>query len=579
MKTKVIKSAPAPPRHAWRHGWHPWWLGLAALICAFEIYSPGINGPFVFDDLTLPFGSSQAADFPFRAWLGVRPLLMISYWLNYRLSGESTFSYHAVNVLLHAANSILVFWIVRRLLEWAAVATRITPAKRRLLALFAAAFFLFHPVATEAVTYIAGRSETLSVLFFFSTFTIFLYRRSQAISWPVSASILILFAAAINTKEHTAVLPLIFLLTDYFWNPGFSLTGIKRNWRLYVPLAALTLAGVLFLLRYLSSAPTIGFHIKDLAWHEYFFTECRAFFVYLRLFLLPFGQNVDYDFPISRTIFDRGAIFALLGIVILAGAAIYFRRRFPLASYGFLMSVILFAPTSSFVPIADVLVERRLYLPFIGLLLISIEFLNRVQWDRKTLATVLASICLVMGFLTYRRNGIWSSALALERDAVEKSPRSARAHEQLGFAYFFEGRCAEAATEYETAAKYQKPTYMLYLDWGVALDCKKDFDRALGKLRAGAAIQATAQVYAAIGRVLSRQGKWDESLAALKKAESLDPSFARTYIYRGAIHQDLGQLQAAESDYHLALHYDPRNENARDLLMRLEADLNTRRNN
>ncbi|MDQ2901744.1 MAG: tetratricopeptide repeat protein [Acidobacteriota bacterium] len=569
-RLKVMKGAPGPSRRAW---W-PYWLGLlAAIYCAFEVYSPGINGPFVFDDLTLPFGGSHAADLPFRAWLGVRPLLMISYWLNYQLSGESTFSYHVVNVALHVANSILVFSIVRRLLEFAAA------GRRDLLAIFAAAFFLFHPVATEAVTYIAGRSETLSVLFFFGAFTLFLYRRSQAISWPVSAAILTLFAAAINTKEHTAVLPLIFLLTDYFWNPGFSLTGIKHNWRLYIPMAAATAAGILFLLRYLSTAPTIGFHIKDLSWYQYFFTECRAFFVYARLFLFPAGQNVDYDFPISQTVSDHGAIFAMLAIIALVGAAIYFRHRYPLASYGFLMSLILFAPTSSFVPIADVIAERRLYLPFIGLLLIPIEFLSRLQWERKTLAVVLASICLVMGFLTYRRNGIWSSALALERDAVEKSPRSARAREQLGFAYFFEGRCAEAVAEYAAAGNYSKPTYMLYLDWGVALDCNKEFDKALEKLRAAAAIQPAAQAYAAIGRVLSRQGKWDESLAALKEAESLDPSFARTYIYRGAIHQDLGQMQAAETDYQLALRYDPRNENARDLLMRLEADLNARRHN
>ncbi|MGI8991819.1 MAG: tetratricopeptide repeat protein [Bryobacteraceae bacterium] len=575
MKAKVIgsaPSAPAPPRHAW---W-PYWLGLAAaLFCAFEIYAPGLNGPFVFDDLMLPFGGSRAADLPFRAWLGVRPLLMASYWLNYQFSGERAFSYHVVNVALHAANSILVFWIVRKVFDFAAIPS----AKRDIPTIFAAAFFLVHPVATEAVTYIAGRSETLSVLLFFCAFTLFLYRRSQAVSWPVSAVILILFAAAINTKEHTAVLPAVFLLTDYFWNPGFSLTGVQRNWRLYIPLAAATVAGVLFLLRYLSSAPTIGFHIEDLPWYAYFFTECRAFFVYLRLFLIPAGQNVDHDFPISRTIFDRGALLAILGIVALVGAAIYYRRRYPLASYGFLMSLILFAPTSSFVPIADVLVERRLYLPFIGLLLIPIEFLRRVPWDRKTLAIVLASICLTMAFLTYRRNEVWSSALALERDAVEKSPRSVRAHEQLGFAYFFEGRCAEAVAEYATAANYRKPTYMLYLDWGVALDCNKDFDKALEKLSAAAAIQRTAQVYAAIGRVLSRQGKWDEALAALKQAESLDPAFARTYIYRGAIHQDLGQLQAAESDYRLALHYDPRNENARDLLMRLDADLNARPRN
>ena len=576
MKQKARK-APLPTRTAATIQTWQFPAGLAAaLIFAFQIYSPGINGPFVFDDLTLPFGGQHAADLPFRDWLGVRLLLMISYWLNYQLSGESTFSYHVVNVLLHVANSALVFWIVRKLSGLVATGEP-EQSRRDILALFAAAIFLLHPVQTEAVTYIAGRSEGLSVLLFFSALTIFLYRKSRAVSWRVSIGILVLFAAAINTKEHTAMLPIVLVLSDYFWNPGFSLEGIRRNWRLYVPLAITATIGILFVLRYLREAPTVGFHLKDLPWYQYFFTQWRALFVYLRLFLFPVGQNIDYDFAISRTVFDHGAILGLIGIFLMLGAAIYYRREYRLASYGFFLSLILFAPTSSVVPIADPIVERRLYLPMLGLLLILVEFVGRIRWPRKTMIVVLSSIALVAGFLTYERNEVWRSDIALEADAVLKAPRNPRAHEQLGFAYFFAGRCGEAAREYATAAQYMTPNYMLYLDWGVALDCNKQFDQALEKLRKAAAIVPTAQVYSAMGRVLSRQSKWDEALASLDKAVQLDATFARTYIYRGAIHQDTGQLEAARSDYQLALRYDPRNRNARDLLASIEAALRSGR--
>src|SRR5207244_6267493 len=90
------------------------------------------------------------------------------------------------------------------------------------LALFGAGLFLLHPLQTETVAYIAGRSDGLSSLFFLGAFALFLYRRAPAITWPVALGVLALFVAAMATKENMVVLPAVVLLTDYFWNPGFS---------------------------------------------------------------------------------------------------------------------------------------------------------------------------------------------------------------------------------------------------------------------------------------------------------------------------------------------------------------------
>jgi len=106
-------EATAPAQRVW---W-PWLLAAAVVaIAVFEIYTPALNGPFLLDDSYLPYDAPVVPG-PLRQWIGgVRPLLMFSYWLNYRAGGQDTYGYHAVNVLLHLLNGGLVWLIVRRLL-------------------------------------------------------------------------------------------------------------------------------------------------------------------------------------------------------------------------------------------------------------------------------------------------------------------------------------------------------------------------------------------------------------------------------------------------------------------------------
>ncbi|MCL4401576.1 MAG: hypothetical protein M1436_02780, partial [Acidobacteria bacterium] len=222
-----------PSRAAGGIRWWHWALALAgALIAVLEAYGPALRGPFVFDDQYLPFTDPALADQPLHNWfVGVRPLLMFSFWANFRISQLHPLSYHLFNVLFHFITAVLVFLIGRRLLGWAGT----KDATREILAAFAGGLFLLHPVQTESVAYVASRSEALSVMFFYAAFALFLYRRSSAVSWPVAAGVLLLFGAAATTKEHTAVLPALLLLTDWFWapEPGFSpIQRIRRNWRL-----------------------------------------------------------------------------------------------------------------------------------------------------------------------------------------------------------------------------------------------------------------------------------------------------------------------------------------------------------
>ncbi len=458
---------PRPPEGGLR-----WWhyaLGLlATLLILLEVYQPALRGPFVFDDQYLPFADPQAAQQPLRRWVaGVRPLLMASFWANYRLSEMEPYSYHLFNVLLHWVSGWLVFLVVRRLLERAGA----TGAPRELLAAFAGGVFLWHPLQTESVAYVASRSEALSGMFLYAALALFLYRRREAVSWPVAAGVMLLFGAAVSTKEHTAVLPVLLLGADYFFNPGFSFRGIRRNWRLYVPIAA---AGVLALLRIwdiVRASGTTGFALKEFTWYQYFFTQCRVIWIYIRLFLLPYGQTIDYNLPVSRTLLEHGAVLGLAALLLATAAAFVFRRRYPLAAFGFFAFLLLLAPTSSVVPIADPIAERRMYLPLLGLLLVAVEFLRRWKARRVHQAAALTAVLVVAGLLTYSRNQAWGSDVALWEDAAAKSPGKQRIHFQLGFAYFKQGRCEDAARHYEMTARLARPDYRLYYNLALAYAC------------------------------------------------------------------------------------------------------------
>ena len=181
-------------------------------------------------------------------------------------------------------------------------------------AVFGALLFLLHPLQAESVAYISGRSDALCGLFGSASLAAFLYRRSPAISWPGVASVVLLFAAALLTKEQAVVLPVLFVFSVFWWNPGSRLRSVRANWKLYATLAVGAAGGVALFWRLITGAGTggsAGFSMKDFTWYQYLFTEFRVFFAYVFNFVLPVNLNVDWDFPISHTIFEHGAILGL----------------------------------------------------------------------------------------------------------------------------------------------------------------------------------------------------------------------------------------------------------------------------
>src|SRR5260370_867901 len=225
----AVAVAEGQQRRLWAHA-----AGIAAaLIVVFQVYWPVMSGPFMLDDTYLPYMNSGYATAPLKAWItGLRPALMFSYWLNYQHAGnQDTFAYHMVNVLLHLFNGAFIYLAVRKILSWA----KSEKWQTEDLSIFAAGLFLLHPVQTESVRSIASRSETLSVFFLLAAFVVFLYRKTVSVGVGTALAVLILFGAACLNKGHGAVFSALLILTEYYRKPGFSLAGVRRNWKLYMP--------------------------------------------------------------------------------------------------------------------------------------------------------------------------------------------------------------------------------------------------------------------------------------------------------------------------------------------------------
>ncbi len=538
------------------------WTGLGAfagLSLVFEIYAPALRGPFILDDRYLPiFNPNITGDI--RGWVTfIRPMLGFSYWIDYLIHGPDPFGFHVSNVLLHFAVSAIAAVVAAKFLEWAG-----TPQRMRIaLAGFAGALFLLHPLQTESVAYLASRSEILSMLFYYAAFAVFIYREGGRMSLLRSLLVFILFGAALATKEHTLTLPLLLVLTDFWWRRG----GFRAHRILYSLLALAGAAGAAFIWRVISTTNTAGFQMRDLPPAVYFFTQCRVVWTYIRMFFLPYGQNIDPDIPVSATLMDHGAIFGLLGFAAAVVLAWIYRKDFPLASFGLLMFLLLISPTSSFVPIKDVLAEHRLYMPFLGLIFVCLEFLRRLRFSQAALACcAILAVCCV---LTYQRVSLWESAVLLWQDSVNKSPNKYRPRFQLAYAQYEQGQCGDAVQSYETAIKLGPADQRLLVDFALALDCAGRWTRAIEELHRALAYENTAHIHTQIGMILAKHGKFPDALEQLAQAEQIDPRYEMTYVYRGNIYETSGNKALASREYQHAIALNPQNQSAREALSRV----------
>ncbi len=397
-----------------------WGAPLLLLVLALVIflaYCQTIHGPFQLDDevwIVKNPAIKNLSNLP-SILLAQRGLTTASLALNYAMGGLDPRGYHLVNIFIHIINAVLVYLFVAQTLGLAGLAK----ARARLLGISAAAVFSLHPVQTEAVSYIVQRMESMSALFSLLALLAFARGAAAALStkrYACYALATAAYVAAFYSKEIAITVPGLILLYDICFVAQGSVRALIGRWPLYAVLGGLSLFFVINTvaplggfndvssqsqretapsaapaptgeyadLPALKQLPTAGFGVTSITPYQYFLTESNVLLYYYTLLIFPARQNIDYDFPVSRGLFERPhprpgtrlliplpppIVSLALHAALLVLAAFLFvrslRRTAPRArcfSFFIIWFYLVLAPTSSFVPIVDVIFEHRLYL-------------------------------------------------------------------------------------------------------------------------------------------------------------------------------------------------------------------------
>ena len=456
----------------------------------YLLENPFVNGRGTLDDV-------RQQDPGLSASLAQRILGYLTFKANFALHGPAPFGYHAVNLAIHLANGVLVYLLVLLTFRTPLLCRPGPDEQAPLVAIGTALLFVSHPVQTEAVTYIMQRLTSLAALFYLLSLLCYVCWRLTGESVPHAAGTasaapgarlqrrlryagaLVAALAAMKTKENAVTLPVIILLYELVFFRGRLRERLVRLAPLLATVLVVPLTTLLVLSRTSMNIGQLTLSEDVVSRHDYLVTQVRVVATYLRLLILPAGQNFIHDYPVFRSFFAVPVIAsALVHAALLGAAAMLFRRsrsgdpRQRFAAFGILWFYITLSVESSIIPLPRLLYEYRLYLPSVGFLAAAVTALFTVTAGRVRAAAVMAAVLLASLLLagaTYRRNAVWGDNVLLYEDAVRKSPGSALAHASLGGAYASAGRLEDAIREYRITVRLH-PQYTA-IWYNLALSC------------------------------------------------------------------------------------------------------------
>lgn len=559
------------------------WLLSLVLLTGF-LYVNVLQNGFVWDDRTMLFSSSSVAGASGGKNIAQRPLMLFSFQVDRLLYGRNPAGFHLTNLLLHLGIVLIFAGVVRSLLG------------SEIPALIAGALFVLHPVHSEAVSALLGRSDLLVGLF--SLLGLWAYRKRSPLFSLVFG--LLFFLLAIASKESGLATLGLFVWYDLC----FRRSEGRRLWIRWLPLLALVLLAIpvyLFLLH-----RNAWLAVASLKWwggspYHTFLMMLTIVWEYARLLIFPSWLSPWYVTPVVNTWLNWKVV---IGLVILLGALailVLSVRRRPALAFGLGWVFLFLIPVSNIIPIpGSMMAERWLYVPSMGFCLLGGMALDWV-WTKLVvprgsgwrLGGIAAGIfvAILMGWQTVHSNAVWQDDETLFRRVIERFPNSFKGHANLGKTLLDQGRMTEAKGELRKAValKSDSPFPFLWLGEVCLREGKLDSAQAafsesirkdstfypaylslgglyrqVGRADSALAVYAeglrhvqSAELYNNYGIQLVEHGSLPEGIQAYQQAVWVDPGYAPAYHNMGNAYRSLGDFPEAEASYRQALRVDP----------------------
>jgi tetratricopeptide (TPR) repeat protein len=587
--TKANSSLPRDSRGARSDA--PAWLAAVVLAIAVGlVYSWFLNVPLIFDDDTTigtndsihslwPLVGTTEHPGPLRTARGGpvsgRPLVSLSFALNYYFGELSPTGYHTVNVIIHFSSALLLWAIVRQTLRLPYFASRYDLVAGW-LALAVSLIWALHPLQTEAVIYATQRTELMVAFFYLATLYCSLRYWSAGVKLPSRAVWLTLAIVAslagMASKEVMVTAPIMVLLFERVFLTGSLASALRRSWPLYVGLAATWL----LLLALNIGSPRgntagIGLGTPLATW---WLTQSQVVLTYLKQVVWPWPLLIHYLLPYRETLAEAW-MYALPVLLLGFGTLLLLWRNHPVGYLGVWVFAIL--STTSIVPIlTETAAERRMYLPLAALavllvmggyrlLQLCIRRSKPLSGDKALLLTLAPALVLaiVLGIVSAKRLNAYYDPFHLWQDVVQYQPNNYIANINMGVALRGVGRDAEAIEYFQNAARLHPSSSDARSNLGFMLVKVGRIPEGISELQAALELKPDDPYFLHnLGLALMRTGRSSEGLEKLEQSVRIKPDYAHAHNSLGLAVASIGRLDRAREEFEIALSIDPGYENA-----------------
>lgn len=501
----------------------------------------------------------------------------ISYWLNstyYKFIRFDPLYYRIGNVVIHIANGIIIFFILLTIFKRLPRQSFFTK-NRFSISCITALIFLLHPVQTQTVSYIIqGQLEGLATLSILSMVLCFLWINYGSTLTIYFCLFPIFFAfcfLSTGTKEIAIVGPFLVLLVDWFFVARGNLKKLKSRWWFHAIVISIVLGTYVYFLSAKFFANLLLFNLRAennlgniitsnyteaITPFYFFISQFKVILHYVWIYVWPYRICVEYDWVLTRSIFEPDCIFPFIALCTLGYALwkILRQNSTSVVCFAALWFAIAIAPRSSFMPSPELLADYKTYPASFGIILLLssafvwlfehvahyMSFRNQ-HYQQYTKIILTLCLAVVLSTHTMLRNTVWSSGLNFWGNIVQNAPGKPRAYNNYGVELAQKlGKYTEAIPYYQRAISMDKRYRDPYNNLAVSYASTKQLDKAIDILKQSLKIYPNyPEAYNNIGSFLIEKKEYATAEKSLRVAIELNPHYGKAYFNLGRLYMEL----------------------------------------